>query len=149
MEKKGALARSSSVVRVPQPNTWKPGFEGYRIGLWAIFVGQSLYLFEVSLYPEKDEQGTRVSCVALARAWVIMKIKKSFSILCLPCSFFRSFFVSHSSLVAEHSLCKRKVVGSSPACGFFFTSHSSLVVEHSLSKRKVVGSSPACGLPFH
>ena len=26
----------------------------------------------------------------------------------------------HSSLVAEHLLCKQKVVGSSPACGFFF-----------------------------
>ena len=27
---------------------------------------------------------------------------------------------SHSSLVAEHSLCKRKVAGSSPACGLFY-----------------------------
>ena len=51
------------------------------------------------------------------------------------------------SLVAEHSLCKRKVGGSTPPVGSFFSlCHSSLGVEHSLSKRKVVGSNPACGL---
>ena len=49
------------------------------------------------------------------------------------------------SLVVEHSLCKRKVGGSTPPVGSFFERHSSLGVEHSLSKRKVVGSNPACG----
>jgi hypothetical protein len=28
--------------------------------------------------------------------------------------------MSHSSLGVEHSLSKRKVVGSNPACGYFF-----------------------------
>ncbi len=47
------------------------------------------------------------------------------------------------SLVAEHSLCKRKVGGSIPPVGsFFLASLISLAVEHSLSKRKVVGSNP-------
>jgi hypothetical protein len=43
----------------------------------------------------------------------------------IPCSstffFFGSCFHSHSSLVAEHLLCKQKVVGSSPACGFLLS----------------------------
>ena len=62
--------------------------------------------------------------------------------------------------MAEHSLCKRKVGGSTPPVGFLLLEidhivfelkyvsherHSSLGVEHSLSKRKVVGSNPACG----
>ena len=40
-----------------------------------IFVGLSLYLFEVRHNPAKDEWGTCVSCVAPARAGVITKLK--------------------------------------------------------------------------
>jgi hypothetical protein len=34
--------------------------------------------------------------------------------------FWHQFHRSHSSLGVEHSLSKRKVVGSNPACGYFF-----------------------------
>jgi len=52
--------------------------------LKVIFVGQSLYLFEVPLDPEKDEQSTRVLCVALARAWVITKLTNKVSYCYAP-----------------------------------------------------------------
>ena len=42
----------------------------------------------------------------------------------------RIFLTSLLSLVAEHSLCKRKVVGSNPACGFFWLECSCMQKAH-------------------
>ena len=51
--------------------------------------------------------------------------KRSSSAACVNRAFVSTFFCKrHSSLGVEHSLSKRKVVGSNPACGFFFSNRA-------------------------
>ena len=48
--------------------------------------------------------------------------------------------MSHSSLGVEHSLSKRKVVGSNPACGFLFSQQNDCVVPGWRNRLLPIGS---------